>query len=91
MAQWHEHIQALIDDVDRCILSGDDEAITLRKLAQRLGYSESYVSRKFSALSGMQLWEFLRLILFSNRTEPFNNRRQVTRRSLTAFSFIASR
>lgn len=61
MAQWHEHIQALIDDVDRCILSGDDEVITLRKLAQRLGYSESYVSRKFSALSGMQLWEFLRL------------------------------
>lgn len=60
MAQWYEHIQALIDDVDRCILSGDDEAITLKRLAQKLGYSESYVSRKFKAISGMQLWEYLR-------------------------------
>ena len=32
-----------------------------------------------------------RVILFSNRTEPFNNRRQVTLRSLTAFPPIASR
>ena len=39
MAQWYAHIQALIDDVDRCILSGDDEAITLKRLAQKLGYS----------------------------------------------------
>lgn len=53
MENWSQSIQQTIDIIDRCIRQQEDEALTLRALSAALGYSESYVSRKFRALSGM--------------------------------------
>lgn len=60
MQQWYEDIQSLVEEIDRCIRSGWDEGLTLKALAQGLGYSEYYISRKFREVSGMQLREYLR-------------------------------
>lgn len=61
MAQWHRNIQDIITIMDGCIRAQQDEALTLRALAQKLGYSEYYTSRKFRALAGMTLRDYLRL------------------------------
>lgn len=45
--EWYMNIQNIVDDIDRCIRSGEDEKLTLGRLSQTLGYSEYYVSRKF--------------------------------------------
>lgn len=55
MAQWHRNIQDIITIIDDCIRAQQDEALTLRALAQKLGYSEYYTSRKFRELAGMTL------------------------------------
>lgn len=55
MENWSQSIQQMIDIIDRCIRQQEDEA-----LSAALGYSESYVSRKFRALSGMSLRDYLR-------------------------------
>lgn len=61
MAQWHRNIQDIITIIDACIRAQQDEALTLRALAQKLGYSEYYTSRKFRELAGMTLRDYLRL------------------------------
>ena len=60
MENWSQSIQQTIDIIDRCIRQQEDEALTLRALSAALGYSESYVSRKFRSLSGMSLRDYLR-------------------------------
>lgn len=60
MENWSQSIQQTIDIIDRCIRQQEDEALTLRALSAALGYSESYVSRKFRVLSGMSLRDYLR-------------------------------
>lgn len=60
MYEWHKNIQRIVDEIDNCIKSRNDEAITLSRLARTLGYSEFYVSRKFREISGMQLRDYLR-------------------------------
>ena len=61
MAQWYRNIQDIITLIDACIRAQQDEALTLRALAQKLGYSEYYTSRKFRELAGMTLRDYLRL------------------------------
>lgn len=61
MNQWQRQIQIIVDEIDQCIQSHKDEALTLRALSQRLGYSAFYTTKKFKALSGMQFREYLRL------------------------------
>jgi len=60
MREWQKLIQQIVDEIDRSILTGGDEAMTLSALARRFGYSESYFSRKFSEISGMQFRDYLR-------------------------------
>lgn len=60
MQTWQKRIQQLVDEIDACIKIGRDEALTLKYLAQRLGYSEFYLSRKFREISGMQFRDYLR-------------------------------
>ncbi|MBO5472887.1 MAG: helix-turn-helix transcriptional regulator [Lachnospiraceae bacterium] len=60
MYEWQRQIQSIVDEIDQCIKQHNDEALTLRRLAQRLGYSEYYTTRKFREISGMQLKEYLR-------------------------------
>ncbi|MGM9657732.1 MAG: helix-turn-helix transcriptional regulator [Eubacteriales bacterium] len=60
MCEWLKCIQSIVDETDSCIKSRKDEALTLKHLADKLGYSEFYVSRKFKEISGMQLRDYLR-------------------------------
>ncbi|MGO5077024.1 helix-turn-helix domain-containing protein [Oscillospiraceae bacterium LCP25S3_E10] len=60
MKEWHRSIQSIVLEIDKCIKSQNDEALTLAYLAEFLGYSEYYVSRKFKKISGMQLRDYLR-------------------------------
>ena len=60
MSEWHRYIQTLVEEIDGCIRRHDDESLTLGRLAARMGYSESYVSRKFREISGMQLRDYMR-------------------------------
>ena len=58
--EWFMNIQNIVDDIDRCIKSGEDEKLTLGRLSKSLGYSEYYVSRNFSEISGMNLRDYMR-------------------------------
>ena len=60
MFAWGKNIQELVQEVDRCIRAQEDEGLTLRHLAQKLGYSEHHVSHMFRRVSGMQLRDYLR-------------------------------
>lgn len=61
MYEWQRQIQAMVDEIDRCIREHRDEALTLRALSGRLGYSEFHMTRKFRKISGMPFREYLRL------------------------------
>ncbi len=60
MYQWYEHIQTIIDEIDKCIKRYDDESLTLRLLSAKLGYSPFYTTRKFKEVAGMPLRDYLR-------------------------------
>lgn len=61
MYEWQKQIQIFVDEIDQCIKQYNEEALTLRLLSRRLGYSEFYTTRKFKEISGMQFREYLRL------------------------------
>lgn len=61
MYEWNRQIQTIIDEIDKCIKNHNDEALTLRVLSRRLGYSEFHMTRKFKEISGMQFRDYLRL------------------------------
>ncbi|WP_236333386.1 helix-turn-helix transcriptional regulator [Paenibacillus auburnensis] len=50
----------IVDEIDVCIKHHNCEAITLRCLSRKLGYSEFHTTRKFKQISGMQFKEYLR-------------------------------
>ena len=60
MTAWRKLIQEIVDEIDECIRKRDGEALTLRSLAQKLGYSEFYTTRKFKETAGMQFRDYLR-------------------------------
>ena len=60
MDEWNKNIQQLIDQIDLCIQHNQGKEPTLGDLAQRLGYSEYHLSRKFKEITGMQLRDYLR-------------------------------
>ena len=60
MTEWHRNIQLLIDEIDMCIKAREDDDVSLKRMSDRLGYSEFYVSRKFREISGMQFRDYLR-------------------------------
>jgi AraC-like DNA-binding protein len=60
MYEWQKQIQIIINEIDKCIKAYNDEALTLRFLSRRLGYSEFYTTRKFKEISGMQFRDYLR-------------------------------
>lgn len=61
MYEWHKNIQQIVDEIDVCIKNKEDETVSLTHLAQKLGYSEYYVSKKFREISGMTFRDYLRL------------------------------
>lgn len=60
MYEWQKLIQTVVDEIDRAIAAHDNEALTLRRLAAVLGYSEFHATRKFREISGMCLRDYLR-------------------------------
>ncbi len=60
MYEWQKQIQIIVDEIDNCIKNYNDEALTLRFLSRRLGYSEFHTTRKFKEISGMQFRDYLR-------------------------------
>ncbi|MBE5778133.1 MAG: helix-turn-helix transcriptional regulator [Clostridiales bacterium] len=60
MTLWLKNIQGLIEKIDSCIQDGNDESLSLRRLAQDFGYSEYHFSRKFREISGMTFRDYLR-------------------------------
>ena len=60
MYEWQKQIQVIVDEIDECMKGHSDEALTLRFLARKLGYSEYHTTRKFKEISGMQFREYLR-------------------------------
>ena len=60
MTEWLKNVQNLVFKIDECIKKNNDEELTLKHLAEALGYSEYYVSRKFSEISGMPLRDYMR-------------------------------
>ena len=61
MYEWKKQIRIIVDEIDQCIKGYNDEALTLRFLSRRLGYSEFYTSRKFKEISGIQFRNYLQL------------------------------
>ncbi len=61
MYEWHKQIQIIVDEIDESIRHYHDEALTLRFLSRRLGYSEFHTTRKFKEISGMPFRDYLRL------------------------------
>ena len=60
MYEWQKQIQVIVDEIDKCIKNHNDEALTLRCLSGRLGYSGFHMTRKFKEISGMQFRDYLR-------------------------------
>jgi len=60
MSEWHKQVQQMVDEIDRSIRVRDDGALTLARLAEKMGYSEYHLSRKFREISGMQFKDYLR-------------------------------
>lgn len=59
MYEWKKQIQIIVDEIDKCIKLHNDEALTLKFLSRKLGYSEFYTTKKFKEISGMQFKEYL--------------------------------
>ncbi|MFM9327060.1 helix-turn-helix transcriptional regulator [Paenibacillus mesotrionivorans] len=60
MYEWQKQIQLIVDEIDECIKNRNGEAITLRFLSRKLGYSEFHTTRKFKEISGMPFRDYLR-------------------------------
>lgn len=60
MYEWHRQVQAMVDEIDRSIRQFHNEALTLRFLARRMGYSEFHATRKFREITGLTLRDYLR-------------------------------
>ncbi|AIQ54057.1 helix-turn-helix transcriptional regulator [Paenibacillus sp. FSL R7-0331] len=60
MYEWHKQIQIIVNEIDECIKKRNSEAITLRFLSRKLGYSKFHTTRKFKEVSGMQFRDYLR-------------------------------
>lgn len=58
--EWQRMIQAVIAQIDESIKGKDDDALSLSKAAETLGYSEFHFSKKFREISGMAFRDYLR-------------------------------
>ena len=60
MHEWRKQIQLMVDVMDESITRHEDEALTLRTLSRRLGYSEYHMTRKFREFAGLSFRDYLR-------------------------------
>lgn len=64
MAEWNQQIQTIVNEIDKCIENSNDEDLILKKLSQKLGYSEFYVTRKFKEIYCIHFRTYLREKIF---------------------------
>lgn len=76
MRGWQKEIQMIVNEIDKCITGYNDEALTLRFLSRKLGYSEFHTTRKFKEITGMQFRDYLRQrkLAFALKEVRDNNR-----------------
>jgi len=60
MLNWSQYVLKITGEIDRCIQAEEGEALTLQSLAGKLGFSESYTSRRFREVSGLTLKDYIR-------------------------------
>ena len=60
MHEWRKQIQLMVDEMDAAILRHEDEKLALSALAEKLGYSEFYITRKFREIAGLSFRDYLR-------------------------------
>jgi len=60
MYEWNRLIHRLVDEIDERIKRHNNEALTLKSLSKKLGYSEFHITRKFKDISGMFLGDYIR-------------------------------
>lgn len=60
MREWNKNVQSIVEKIDLCIKEKNDDAVSLKFLAEKFGYSEYYISRKFSEISGMTFRDYYR-------------------------------
>lgn len=60
MYEWQQIIQTMIDEIDESLINHHSDQRTLHHLAKKLGYSEYYTTRKFKAVTGMSLRDYLK-------------------------------
>jgi AraC-like DNA-binding protein len=60
MYEWHRLTQKIVDGIDRCIESRDDDGLALKTIAREHGYSEFHMTRKFRELAGVSFRDYLR-------------------------------
>ena len=60
MYEWPRLIQRMVDEIDRSLLSHEEETLTLGRLAGDMGYSAYHATRKFREIAGMPLRDYLR-------------------------------
>ncbi len=60
MCEWQRQIQEMIEEIDLCIKRKDGNALSLRRLSEKSGYSSFHISKKFREISGMQLRDYVR-------------------------------
>ena len=60
MYEWHRQVQKIVDEIDRCIMNRDDDGLALSTIAEKNGYSEFHMTRKFKELAGISFRDYLR-------------------------------
>lgn len=60
MYEWPRLIQWMVDEIDRSILTHEEETLTLGRLAGDMGYSAYHATRRFREIAGMSLRDYLR-------------------------------
>lgn len=60
MYEWQRQIQVIVDEIDDCIQTQQEEALTLSSLANIMGYSSYHMTRKFKEITGIKFRDYLR-------------------------------
>ncbi|WBW96825.1 helix-turn-helix transcriptional regulator [Oceanirhabdus sp. W0125-5] len=61
MFEWHRTIQNMVNIIEGQLVKDFNEEMTLTYLAERLGYSQYHVTKKFKNLTGMTFRNYVRL------------------------------
>lgn len=76
MLEWARTIQMIIDDIDASIRLKETDEISLKRLSDKMGYSEFHMSRMFHKLSGMPFRDYVRMRKLAFALDEVKNTRR---------------